>query len=123
MNSMMTYDKNNVFAKIIRGEIPAQKIYEDEKVLAFNDIGKAAPIHILVIPKGEYINYNDFIFRASSDEISYFFKKIGEIAKLVNADKSGFRLISNLGFDANQTVAHFHVHILAGKNLGQLLSS
>jgi diadenosine tetraphosphate (Ap4A) HIT family hydrolase len=119
----MTYDTNNIFAKIIRGEIQASKVYEDEKVLAFNDISQAAPFHILVIPKGQYENFSDFVNKANSEEISYFFKKVSEVAKLVDADNSGFRLISNCGFNANQTIPHFHVHILAGKKLGPLLSS
>jgi histidine triad (HIT) family protein len=119
----MAYDKNNIFAKIIRGEIPAAKVFEDEKVLAFNDISKATPIHVLVIPKGEYINFSDFIAKAKAEEISHFFKKVSEIAKLVEADKSGFRLISNVGSDAHQSVPHFHVHILAGKRMGPLVSS
>jgi histidine triad (HIT) family protein len=119
----MTYDKNNIFAKIIRGEIPAKKIYEDDKILAFHDISKAAPTHVLVIPKGEYLNFSDFTAKANSEEISHFFKKVSEIAKLVEADKTGFRLLSNIGSDAHQTVPHFHVHILAGKKLGPLLSS
>lgn len=119
----MTYDQNNVFAKIIRGEIPSKKFYEDEKILAFQDISKAAPTHILVVPKGEYVNFSDFVAKADAAEISYFFKKVSEVAKLVKADESGFRLISNQGFNANQTVPHFHVHILAGKKLGALLPS
>lgn len=119
----MTYDKNNIFAKIIRGEIPANKVFEDEKVLAFHDISKAAPTHVLVIPKGEYLDFLDFTSNAAPEEISYFFKKINEIARLLEADKSGFRLISNIGSNAHQTVPHFHVHILAGKKLGALLSS
>ena len=119
----MGYDKNNIFAKIIRGEIPANKVYEDEKILAFHDISKAAPTHVLVIPKGEYIDFIDFTSKASVEEISYFFKKVGEISKLLKADNSGFRLITNNGSDAHQTVAHFHLHVLAGKKLGSLLSS
>ena len=119
----MIYDKNNLFAKIIRGEISAEKIYEDEEVLAFNDISKAAPTHILAIPKGDYLNFSDFALRADDKKIAHFFRKIGEIASLVGADISGFRLISNIGFDAHQTIQHFHVHILAGKKLGPLLSS
>lgn len=119
----MIYDSNNVFAKIIRGEIPAKKVFEDEKTLAFFDISKAAPTHVLVIPKGEYKNFSDFVSRADTAEISNFFKKVDEVAKLVNADKTGFRLISNIGSDAHQTVPHFHVHILAGKKMGPLLSS
>lgn len=119
----MAYDKNNIFAKIIRGEIPSKRIYEDEKVLAFHDLYKAAPTHALVIPKGEFIDFPDFTSNATSEEISYFFKKVTEIAKLLEADKSGFRLITNIGSNASQTVPHFHVHILAGKKLGPLLSS
>ncbi|NBV06444.1 MAG: histidine triad nucleotide-binding protein [Proteobacteria bacterium] len=119
----MNYDKNNIFAKIIRGEIPANKVYEDEKVLAFHDISKAAPTHVLVIPKGEYTDFIDFTSKADAEQILYFFKKVNEISKLLKADKSGFRLITNNGIDAHQTVAHFHLHILAGKKLGPLLSS
>lgn len=119
----MTYDKNNIFAKIIRGEISSNKIYEDEKVLAFWDISKAAPTHALVIPKGEYLNFSDFVKKSEPEEISYFFKKLGEIATLLGVDEAGFRLISNIGSDAHQTVPHFHVHILAGKKLGPLLST
>lgn len=119
----MSYDKNNIFAKIIRGEIPATKIYEDDKVLAFYDISKAAPTHGLVIPKGEYQDFLDFTNHAPAEEITSFFKKVNEVAQLLSVDKSGFRLISNIGSDAHQTVPHFHVHILAGKKLGPLISS
>lgn len=119
----MIYDKNNIFAKIIRGEIPAKKVFESEKVLAFYDISKAAPIHVLVIPKGEYINFQDFVSKASAEDISDFFKKVSEVAKMLKADESGFRLISNIGSNAHQSVPHFHVHILAGKKMGPLLSS
>lgn len=118
----MIYDKNNIFAKIIRGEIPSQKVYEDEKILAFHDISRASPIHVLVIPKGEYQNFSDFVSKANSEEVSAFFKKVDEVAKLIGADKSGFRLITNIGGDAHQSVPHFHVHILAGKKMGPLLS-
>lgn len=119
----MDYNKDNIFAKIIRGEIPANKVYEDEKVLAFHDISKAAPTHVLVIPKGEYVDFIDFTSKANAEEILHFFKKLNEIAKMLEADKSGFRLISNIGSNAHQTVPHFHMHILAGKKLGPLLSS
>lgn len=119
----MTYDNNNIFAKIIRQEIPANKVFEDEKILAFHDISKAAPIHVLVIPKGQYKDFNDFVSKAKSEEITHFFKKLSEIAKDLDADETGFRLISNVGYNANQTVLHFHVHILAGKKMGPLISS
>jgi histidine triad (HIT) family protein len=118
----MKYDSNNIFAKIIRGEIPAQKVYEDEKVLAFHDISKTAPIHVLVIPKGEFLDFADFISKASPDEISYFFQKVGDVVKILEVENSGFRLISNMGENALQSVFHFHVHILSGKNLGPLIA-
>lgn len=117
----MTYDQNNIFAKIIRGQVPSSKVFEDDKILAFHDISKGAPTHILVIPKGEYVDYSDFTSKAAPEEISYFFKKVDEIAK--NNTNSGFRLIMNIGSNAHQTVPHFHIHILAGKKLGPLLSS
>jgi diadenosine tetraphosphate (Ap4A) HIT family hydrolase len=119
----MYYDKNNIFAKIIRGEIPATKIYEDEKVLAFLDISKAAPTHLLVVPKAEYIDFMDFTARASADEIANFFTQVNKIAGILNVVDAGFRLIANIGSNAHQTVPHFHVHILAGKKLGPLISS
>lgn len=119
----MTYDKNNIFAKILRGEIPASKVYEDNNLLAFNDISRAAPTHILVIPKGEYIDFLDFTTSATPETIANFFKKTNEIAKSLNLENSGFRIISNNGSDAHQTVKHFHIHILAGKKMGPLLAS
>jgi diadenosine tetraphosphate (Ap4A) HIT family hydrolase len=118
----MTYDSNNIFAKIIRGEISSQKVYEDDLVLAFHDISKASPVHILVIPKKPYIDFSDFSSNASSEEISHFFQKVNEIANQTKVRESGFRLISNIGKAANQTVPHFHIHILAGKNLGPLIA-
>ncbi len=118
----MKYDSNNIFAKIIRGEIPAQKVYEDEKVLAFHDISRAAPIHVLVIPKGEFLDFHDFVSSSSSDEIAYFFQKVGDVIKILEIKNSGFRLISNMGEDGLQTVFHFHVHILSGKSLGPLIT-
>lgn len=119
----MTYDPDNIFAKIIRGEIPSNKVYEDENVLAFRDISRAAPTHVLVVPKGEYKNFIHFTTEASPEKVANFFKKTSEIAMSLGADKSGFRLISNVGPDAHQTIPHFHVHILAGKKMGPLLSS
>jgi len=116
------YDSQNIFAKIIRGEIPCSKVYEDNKILSFHDISKAAPTHILVIPKGEYISFTDFTTKAPAQEVVDFFKKVGEIASSLGLDKAGYRLITNNGSDASQTVPHFHIHILGGKRLGGLLS-
>jgi len=117
----MSYDSNNIFAKIIRGEIPATKVFEDENILAFEDISKAAPTHILVIPKGEYVSFADFTNKADSDEIANFWQKVNQIAKDARLAESGFRLITNNGQNASQTVEHFHVHILGGRTLGGLL--
>ena len=117
----MTYDKNNIFAKIIRGEIPAKKIYEDDFVLAIEDIAPSAPVHILIIPKGEFVSFDDFANKASPETISNFFATIAKIAELSGAAKSGYRLITNHLEQAGQSVFHFHVHLLAGKQFGALL--
>ncbi|MCC2646359.1 MAG: hypothetical protein K0R02_424 [Rickettsiaceae bacterium] len=114
------YDKNNIFAKIIRGEIPSNKVYEDDKVLAFHDIAPAAPIHVLVIPKGEYQNFNEFVSQASAEETKYFFYKVNEIAKTLET-QNNYRLITNIGSEAGQSVFHFHVHIISGKKLETLV--
>lgn len=118
----MSYDKNNVFAKIIRGEIPAKKVYEDENTLAFHDLYPATPTHIIIIPKGEYISFDDFIHKASKQEIAEFFLVVRTIARDFGIKETGYRLITNHGADANQTVPHFHVHLLGGKKMGHLLS-
>ena len=118
----MNYDANNIFAKIIKGEIPSNKVFEDENVLAFHDISKAAPVHVLVIPKGNFINFSDFVSKASPEIVDDFFKKVAQIATMLDLDQSGYRLISNIGADASQSVAHFHVHILGKKKLGGLIS-
>lgn len=115
------YDKNNIFAKILRHEIPCKAIYENDHVLAFEDINKVAPTHILVIPKGEYSSFDDFVQKASNEQIVAFFKAVQKIADDNGVVKDGYRLITNHGKDAFQSVAHFHVHIIAGKSLGGLL--
>ncbi len=117
----MSYDENNIFAKILRGEIPSNKIYEDDEVLAFDDISRSAPVHVLVIPKGEFIDFDDFVTSAKPEKISNFFKKVALITKKLNLTNNHYRLISNKGSQASQTVKHFHVHILGGKQLGGLL--
>lgn len=117
----MNYDPNNIFARIIRSEIPAKKVFEDEKILAFHDISKAAPIHVLVIPKGEYRNFFEFSSKAPSQEVANFFQKVAEIAKSLGITDSGFRLITNNGVDGGQTVDHFHIHLLGGKTMGEIL--
>lgn len=117
----MAYDKDNIFAKIIRNEIPSKKVYEDDYVLAFHDIAQAAPVHIIVIPKGEFISFDDFVRDAGVDEIANFWKKVQIIAREQGADKEGYRIITNHGRNASQSVPHFHVHIIGGKPLGALI--
>ena len=114
------YDQNNIFAKIIRHEIPCDKILEDDRVLFFYDINPKATIHILGVPKVEVISFSDFITIAREGDIKYFFQKIFEIVKKFELHKTGYRLITNDGKDANQEVPHFHVHILGGNNLSGL---
>ncbi len=114
------YDKNNIFARIIRGEIPAKKIYEDDQVIAIEDIAPAAPIHILVIPKGEYTSFHDFTAKATTEEVGYFYKIVEKICSKLNLEKNGYRVLSNIGTHGMQTVPHMHLHILAGKSLGHL---
>ena len=115
------YDQNNIFAKIIRNEIPCQKIFEDEKVLFFNDINPRATIHILGIPKLEVVSFSDFVINSSASDREYFFQKVLEIIKKFSLDKSGYRLITNEGDNANQEVPHFHIHILGVNKLGDLV--
>jgi histidine triad (HIT) family protein len=117
----MSYDRDNVFAKILRGEIPCQKIYEDAHVLAFKDIRPQAPVHALVIPKGEYVSFDDFSAKASAEEQAAFLRAVGQVARGLGVAESGYRILTNSGTDANQEVAHFHVHIFGGKKLGRML--
>ena len=117
----MTYDKSNLFAKILSGEIPCEKIYEDDDVLCFNDINPQATIHVLIIPKGEYVSFDDFVTKADTKTIEIFFKKIKLIADKLDLKNTGYRIVSNHGLNANQEIPHFHVHLLAGENLGGIL--
>ena len=114
------YDDNNIFAKIIRKEISCKPIYEDEKVLFFNDINPKATIHILGVPKNSVINLREFISNTDKDTVKYFFDKTLEVIKSFGLDKSGYRLITNDGENGNQEIPHFHIHILGGENLGGL---
>ena len=117
----MAYDRSNVFAKIIRGEIPCNKVYEDEHVLAFNDINPQTPTHILVVPKGEYASFDDFSSQASEAEIAGFVRAAGKIARDAGLVAPGYRVLANTGPDAHQEVPHFHLHIFAGKDLGRMI--
>ncbi|MCG5241913.1 histidine triad nucleotide-binding protein [Azospirillum doebereinerae] len=117
-----SYDPNNVFARILRGEIPSKKVRETEHTLAFHDIQPLAPTHILVIPKGAYVDMDDFTANASDAEVTDLFRTVGSIAREVGAAETGYRVLSNCGTDANQDVPHLHIHILAGRNLGRMIN-
>ena len=116
----MAYNQNNIFAKIIRKEIPCDVVLEDDDVLFFYDINPQAKIHILGIPKVSVKNFRDFILKSDKCTVKYFFDKVLEVVNSLDLDKSGYRLITNDGLNANQEVPHFHVHILGGENLGGL---
>ncbi len=119
----MAYDDTNIFARILRGELPCDKVYEDKHVLAFNDINPQSPAHVLIIPKGRYVSMDDFSAAASDAEIGAFFRAVGHIARDQGVAGSGYRFISNTGPDAHQEVPHFHVHIFGGRRLGRMISS
>lgn len=116
------YDDNNVFAKILRGELPSKSIYEDEWALAFHDINPLAPVHILVIPKGPYVSWDDFTAKASDEEIAGFVRAIGKVARDQQLVVQGYRLLANTGKRAGQEVPHLHVHIFGGQPLGPMLA-
>ena len=115
------YDDSNIFARILRGEIPCDKVLETEHSLAFRDINPQTPTHILVIPKGPYVSVDDFSAKASDVEIADFLRAVGEVARQAGAVDSGYRILSNAGADAHQEVPHLHIHVFAGKNLGRMI--
>lgn len=119
----MAYDSDNIFAKMLRGDMPVQTLYDDEYALAFRDIAPAAAVHVLVIPKGEFMSFDDFMLNADAAQIGGFFKAVQQVASELGVCESGYRLITNHGRDASQTVPHFHVHLLAGEPLGGLLAT
>jgi diadenosine tetraphosphate (Ap4A) HIT family hydrolase len=117
----MAYDDNNIFARILRGEIPSAKVYEDDHVLAINDINPQAPTHILVMPKGKYVSVQDFSEKASDAEVAALVRATGKIAKAAGVAATGYRLLLNHGPDSHQEVPHLHIHILGGRPLGPLV--
>ena len=117
----MPYDRNNVFARILRGELPCTRVYEDEHVLAFRDIQPQAPTHVIVIPKGEYVSVDDFAEKASEAELAGFMRAIGRVAHLEGAVEGGYRILANHGAAAHQDVPHFHLHLFGGRELGPML--
>ena len=117
----MNYDKNNIFAKILRGEIPYKKVYENEYVLAFHDVNPQKKIHVLIIPKGEYIDLEDFNIRASDIEIVELIKAITYVSKLLGVKAKGYRTLTNIGSDGGQEVPHLHFHLFAGEKIGKMV--
>jgi len=122
VDATQPYDPDNIFARILRGEIPASRIYEDEFALAFNDINPLSPTHILVIPKGAYVSWDDFSAKASEAEIAGFVRAVGKVAREADLVQSGYRLLANTGTNSHQEVPHLHVHIFAGRPLGPMLA-
>jgi diadenosine tetraphosphate (Ap4A) HIT family hydrolase len=116
------YDDSNVFAKILRGEIPSKKLFEDEFALAFHDIAPQAPIHVLVIPKGRFVSLADFSARAGAADIAGFWRAVGAVARDLELESPGYRVLTNMGVHAGQEVPHFHVHIFGGRPLGKMLA-
>lgn len=121
IDATLPYDDSNIFARILRGELPATKVYEDEVALAFQDINPQAPTHILVIPKGRYVSWDDFSATASDAEIAGFIRAVGTVARAAGLVAPGYRLLANIGHDAHQEVPHLHVHLFAGRPLGPML--
>ncbi|MGI9451804.1 MAG: histidine triad nucleotide-binding protein [Geminicoccaceae bacterium] len=117
----MSYDDDNVFAKILRGEIPCNKVFEDEHALAFHDINPMTPVHVLVIPKGAYVSLDDFTAKAPAEEIEGFFRAVGKVARELGVAEKGFRVVANTGEHGRQEVPHFHMHIFGGAQLGGMI--
>ena len=123
VSGLPPYDDANIFARILRGEIPCRKVYEDQWALALHDIAPQAPTHVLVIPKGKWCGWADFSDKASAEEIAGFVRAVGKVAKELGLEAPGYRLLVNLGADSGQEVPHLHVHIFGGRPLGRMLAS
>jgi diadenosine tetraphosphate (Ap4A) HIT family hydrolase len=121
VDATQPYDENNIFARILRGEIPCTKVYEDEHALAFLDINPQAPVHILVIPRGQYVSWDDFSERGSAEEIAGFVRACGTVARKKGLVAPGYRLLANVGRNGGQEVPHLHVHLLGGGPLGPMI--
>jgi diadenosine tetraphosphate (Ap4A) HIT family hydrolase len=116
------YDDSNIFARILRGEIPCKKVFENDFALAFHDINPQAPVHVLVIPKTPFVSFADFAAEAPPPTVAGFFKAVATVAQTLNIEDSGYRLLANSGWDSHQEVPHFHVHLFAGRPLGPMLT-
>jgi histidine triad (HIT) family protein len=122
IDATLPYDDSNIFARILRGELPCKKVYEDDHALAFHDINPQAPLHLLVIPKGAYVSWDDFSARADDAEIAGFIRAVGQVARDHDLVAPGYRLLANVGGHSGQEVPHLHVHLFAGQWLGPMLS-
>ncbi|MEY4270644.1 MAG: hypothetical protein RLZZ58_1860 [Pseudomonadota bacterium] len=122
IDATQPYDDGNIFARILRGEIPNRTVYDDRWALAFHDINPQAPVHVLVIPKGAYVSWDDFSARASDAEIGGFVRAVGHVARELGLPAPGYRLLANIGGDGGQEVAHLHVHVFGGRGLGPMLA-
>ena len=118
----LPYDANNIFARILRGEIPCDRVYEDDFALAFNDIAPQAPVHVLVIPRQAYVSWDDFTARAPAEEIAGFMRAVGEVTRQLGLADDGYRLMVNMGHNGGQEVPHLHVHIFGGRELGRMIA-
>ncbi len=116
------YDDANIFARILRGEIPSKRVYEDDWAIAFHDINPQAPVHVLVIPRGRFRSWADFAGGGSDAEIAGFVRAVGAVAKQLGLEAPGYRLLANAGMDAHQEVPHLHVHLFGGRQLGPMLA-
>ena len=116
------YDDTNIFARILRGEIPCRKVFENDHALAFHDINPQAPTHVLVIPKGRYVSAADFSALASDGEIAGLIRAVGHVARMLGLDAPGWRMLANMGTHGGQEVPHFHIHLFGGQSLGPMLA-
>ena len=117
------YDAANIFARILRDEVPSKRVYEDEFAVAFHDIAPLAPLHVLVIPRGGYVSLADFTAKAGDAEVAGFFRAVGAVARQLDLEAGGYRILANVGHLAGQEVPHFHVHLFAGRPLGPMLAA
>ncbi|MBV8686194.1 MAG: histidine triad nucleotide-binding protein [Alphaproteobacteria bacterium] len=122
IDATQPYDDGNIFARILRGELPSTTVYDDEHALAFHDITAQAPVHILVIPKGRYVSWDDFSARATTEEIAGFVRAVGRVARDLGLVAPGYRLLANVGSHGGQEVPHLHVHLFGGRSLGPMLA-
>jgi histidine triad (HIT) family protein len=122
IDATLPYDDTNIFARILRGEIPAKAVYEDEHAFAFHDINPQAPVHVLVIPRGRYVSWDDFSERGSAEEIAGFVRAVGHVARSQGLVAPGYRLLANVGRNSGQEVPHLHVHLFGGRGLGPMLA-